>query len=253
MKNETFVKDAETGCLVGDLGTIIGVRGGVRKLKTDRYGYLICGCYISAIRKMKWIPVHRLVARNYIMNPLGLPCINHKDENKKNNSVSNLEWCTIKHNNTYGTRIEKVKSTLKNGGIERMLETNLRKNNKKKEHAIMLQYKEAEVIKTFKSYSAAARELDVYHTSICAIANGKTYSIKGWHLPNVKRKNIKEIALEKNGEVKKFNSLHEAAIALKVSDSLIGKVYQGVNKTCAGWKLFRPKDSTNEICSNKTM
>lgn len=235
---ESFVKDNETRCLVGNFGTIIGVSGKRRKLKTDRYGYLVCGCYIPDLRKMKWIPVHRLVARNYLANPLGLPSINHKDENKKNNKVSNLEWCTVQHNNTYGERMKKVKESLLNGGIEKMLKTNQKKGNVKREHAITLQYKNTNRIKTFKSYSAAAKELGVYHSNISALAKGDLYSIKGWHLQNAIRKNIKEIILKKNDEIRKFSSIREASMALNVSESLVCKVRKGINKTCAGWSLL---------------
>lgn len=42
--------------------------------------------------------VHRLVAMTFIPNPNKLPCINHKDENKLNNTATNLEWCNIKYN-----------------------------------------------------------------------------------------------------------------------------------------------------------
>ena len=48
--------------------------------------------------------VHRLVALHYISNPNNYPCVNHKDEDKTNNTVSNLEYCTYKYNNNYGTR-----------------------------------------------------------------------------------------------------------------------------------------------------
>lgn len=52
--------------------------------------------------------VHRLVAEAFIPNPDNLPCVNHKDEDKTNNSVDNLEWCTYQYNNTYGDRLIKT-------------------------------------------------------------------------------------------------------------------------------------------------
>lgn len=58
--------------------------------------------------KTKQFYIHCLVAENFIPNPLNLPQVNHKDENKENNCVYNLEWCDAKYNNNYGTRIEKT-------------------------------------------------------------------------------------------------------------------------------------------------
>lgn len=51
--------------------------------------------------------VHRLVAEAYLENPNGYQEINHKDENKKNNALPNLEWCSRKYNCNYGSRNKK--------------------------------------------------------------------------------------------------------------------------------------------------
>lgn len=45
--------------------------------------------------------VHRLVAMTYIPNPNNLPLVNHKDENKQNNNINNLEWVTVQQNTIY--------------------------------------------------------------------------------------------------------------------------------------------------------
>lgn len=75
-------------------------------------GYYEIGLYLNGIRKMFF--VHRLVALTFIPNPNNLPQINHIDEDKTNNCVDNLEWCTQAYNNIYGTRLERVSSSLKN-------------------------------------------------------------------------------------------------------------------------------------------
>lgn len=60
----------------------------------------------------KSIAVHRLVSEAFIPNPANLPQVNHKDEDKKNNKISNLEWCTGKYNINYGTAKNRIAEKL---------------------------------------------------------------------------------------------------------------------------------------------
>ena len=63
--------------------------------------------------------VHRLVAEIFLPNPDNLPQVNHKDEDKSNNRVDNLEWCTSFYNNEYGTRKKRWYETrIKNGTMD---------------------------------------------------------------------------------------------------------------------------------------
>lgn len=96
--------------------------GGVRryhsydlKLYNTNKGYLQVYLYNNGVRK--GIKVHRLVAQTFIPNPDCLPQVNHKDENKTNNRVDNLEWCDCKYNIKYGSAIERTVSTKIKKGI----------------------------------------------------------------------------------------------------------------------------------------
>lgn len=59
--------------------------------------------------KRKRFLLHRLVAETFIENPNNYPIINHIDENKQNNNVNNLEWCTQKHNMNCWIQNRKIK------------------------------------------------------------------------------------------------------------------------------------------------
>ncbi len=77
----------------------------ILKTTVRKDGY--CKVNLGGYRNQKTLNLHRLVAIAFIPNPQNLPCINHKDENPSNNTVENLEWCSYKYNNNYGTFKEK--------------------------------------------------------------------------------------------------------------------------------------------------
>lgn len=95
----------------------VSSHGNVRNVKTGRimtpqdngHGYLQVG--LSLDKKQYWIYVHRLVASAFIPNPDNKPTVNHKDENKSNNHVDNLEWADHERQNGYGTRTERAEQT----------------------------------------------------------------------------------------------------------------------------------------------
>ena len=78
----------------------------ILKPKKAKGGYL--QVHLNKDGKDKLYLVHRLVAIAFISNPDNLPQVNHKDENKENNCVSNLEWCSHEYNNNYGSRTQKT-------------------------------------------------------------------------------------------------------------------------------------------------
>lgn len=86
----------------------------LKPLLTGRGYYKVT---LSKHNKAKYPSIHRLVAEAFILNPDNLPQINHKDGNKTNNKVGNLEWCTslenVKHSIYTGLRSDKgVNSSL---------------------------------------------------------------------------------------------------------------------------------------------
>lgn len=67
--------------------------------KNGRNGYMQVRLYDNG--RARTIETHTLVAKAFIPNPNNLPMVNHKDEDKTNNKVSNLEWCDNKYNIRY--------------------------------------------------------------------------------------------------------------------------------------------------------
>ena len=95
------------------------IRGNILKDRYTRQGYVIV--QLPCVDKgLKNYTVHRLVGKAFIPNPNKFPCINHKDEDKSNNRVDNLEWCNHSYNNSYGSLSKKVAQIDLEGNIVRI-------------------------------------------------------------------------------------------------------------------------------------
>ena len=83
--------------------------------KNNGTGYFMVCLYKN--KTHKYYLIHRIVALTFIPNPNSLPCVNHKDEDKTNNKVDNLEWCDHKYNSNYNGVLKKRSQRMKENGI----------------------------------------------------------------------------------------------------------------------------------------
>ena len=120
----------------------------------------------TGIRKSCY--VHRLVAMAYLPNPNNLPCINHKDENRSNNHVNNLEWCTYEYNNNYGNHITK------------MLEHRIYEAPSTAIQVAQLDKKTEEIIQIFPSIKEASRAVNGSAGHINEVVHGKRKTAYGY-------------------------------------------------------------------------
>lgn len=134
-------------------------KGKMCKKLENEDGYYKVSLSKNGIEKRFFI--HRLVAMAFIENPNDFDCINHKDENKKNNCIENLEWCTRKYNNNYGKRNQKIveKQSIKTA---------------------MVDIKTGKILKVFKSAKEASIYVNGDQSVICKARNGKRKTAYGF-------------------------------------------------------------------------
>lgn len=141
---------------VSDLGRVKSLNynhtGKEKILKSgkDRGGYLQVVLYKDGHEKT--VKVHRLVAEAFIPNHQGLETVNHKDEVKTNNVVSNLEWMTRGDNIIYS----------------------------KARQVQMLNKQTGELLATFPSTNEAWRVTGIAYQNISSCCNGKRKSAGGY-------------------------------------------------------------------------
>ena len=122
-------------------------------------GYLFV--YLYKNRKKKMCKVHRLVAMTFLPNPDNLPQVNHKNEDKTDNKVVNLEWCSAKYNINYGTRTQRQAEKL---------------TNYKRSKPVIQYSKSGEFVREWKSIMDVERNLGFNRGNIFHCCTGRYHS-----------------------------------------------------------------------------
>lgn len=151
----------------------VKMTGRYKRHRNDSYEYIspkilntfiVCGYLKCKLRSKdgiaKMVSVHRIVAETFIPNPNNLPQVNHKDENKQNNHVDNLEWCTAKYNANYGT------------GIQRCNKARYKKVAQYDKHGTLVAH--------FDSMKDAMIKTGVSYSLISSCCNGRINIAKGY-------------------------------------------------------------------------
>ena len=152
---------------VKSLGRTVSIKNGFKRAVrerilrpcTDGSGYLVVNFY-NGSGKMKKFSVHRLVCETFHENIKNKPCVNHIDENKTNNTASNLEWCTIAENNNHGTRNARMA--------------------KAKSKPVGQYTRDGKLIKVWQSAHEVERKLGFDQRFICKVALGKKKTAYGF-------------------------------------------------------------------------
>ena len=135
----------------------------ILKHSKNNRGYHVVTLYKENSKK-KFL-VHRLVAQEFIENTSHFQHVNHKDENKDNNVVDNLEWCSVQYNNSYGTARFRAMLTVGNP-VEQRLSS-------------------GELLATYRTSTIAEEITGISRKEIMACVRGKLQSAGGfiWKKP----------------------------------------------------------------------
>ena len=146
-------KDIQCGYKISTQGRVKNSKGKVLGGSTHKDGYR----FITI--KGKQMPIHRIVAENFIENKYNKPFVNHKDGNKMNNSVDNLEWVTQQEN---------IQHSYKNKLQPSKVKTYKGKFTEEQRQQIKDEYNNTDISKR-----QLALKYNVSHTCICDIINDK--------------------------------------------------------------------------------
>lgn len=140
------------------------------KQQVSKNGYLKVLLY-DELGNRKFRTVHRLIASTFLSNPHNYTCVNHRDENKLNNSLDNLEWCTHKYNINYGTCISR--------------RSNSQRSTNKNMTPIAKCADDGSIVDVYKSMREASRLNNLYQSNIFKSCNSNI-KCGGYHWRYIK-------------------------------------------------------------------
>jgi hypothetical protein len=160
------------GYLVTSNGDVISLNYSKKKGLKRKLKPLKIGKYLAVFINGKHRLIHRLVATAFIPNPENKPQVNHKDGDKYNNKLENLEWATKSENGLHAYRILGVKSAKSNMGNF---------YGKSFRSVSIIQFSlSGEKIRQFDSIRRASHDLDISETNISNCLNGRSKTAGGY-------------------------------------------------------------------------
>lgn len=191
------------------------------------------------------ITIHKIVATAFVENPNNYTEINHKDEDKTNNSANNLEWCTHKDNCNYGSR------------TERTIRTRNEKGSLSAERTVRQYTLDGKLVGEYRSQSEASRKFGIKASDISKCTHRKVKSVKGfvWRFigdtfdydKKTSAKCVIQYTLDGNF-IKEYKSITDAQLATGVTGGNISGCCLHKQKTAGGfiWK-YKNENGENRI------
>lgn len=194
------------------------------------------GEYLSTSFNKKSILVHRLIAQTFILNPENKLYVNHKDGNKLNNTVTNLEWVTHSENIQHAIN-NKLSSITKS-----IIQFDLLMN----------------IINEFNSINEASKKLNIKRQNIASVCKNSNLTAGGFRflfkddydqnkdytIIENNKKSVVQLDIN-NNFIKIYNTLTSASKQLNIQVSHISSCCSGKRKTTGGFKFMYMDDYNN--------
>lgn len=235
MWRKIYINNIKSNYSISDTGEIKNDTTNKKLKPTMQYGYERVSLKMGS--KYYGNSIHRLVAQAFIPNPNDYPIVNHKDGNRRNNKVDNLEWCTYSYNAKEAYKLKKFIPTKP-----------------------VNQYDlDGRLMWTYNSILDAANQTGTLQEKITEVCQRKRKSTNQYQWRYVDDEQdvymnynpptlSKKVGQYKDGKlINTYNSFREAAKAVNGTSSAISRICSGINKTHKGYEWKIVEDIVQEL------